>query len=210
MKKLFAIGLLGMILLNACKSEPENTVEDDNVEVPAAAPAQKDIEVLFNEKSFADPKMVDLLHELNICDPKQKDLTDYNDPACIPEFFKFFPFIENVPVQNAFLLLVKSRVHGYNVRRLFVFQREAGQLVQVNRFIANLIGTRKSASKHDDLVLRFFDQDANSFNCVYTWQGNKYAMKAVEQINDANVKADFQDSMNVEINKVLIDNQLAI
>lgn len=171
---------------------------------------KKNIEVLFDETAFANPKMVKLLQELNICDPNQKDLSDYNNPACIPDFFKFFPFIENVPVENAFLLLVKSRVHGYNVRRLFVFQREAGQLVQVNRFIANLIGTRKSATKHDDLILRFFDQDANSFNCLYTWQGNKYAFSAVEEINDSHVKATFQDSMNVEINKVLIDNQLAL
>ena len=209
MKKMIAVGLLGLFLMNACKTETENSASE-SPETQTAEPAQTNIEVLFDETAFADPKMVKLLEELNICDPKQKDLTDYNNPACIPDFFKFFPFIENVPVENAFLLLVKSRVHGYNVRRLFVFQREAGQLVQVNRFIANLIGTRKSASRHDDLILRFFDQDANSFNCLYTWQGNKYAFSKVEEINDSSVKSTFQDSMNVEINKVLIDNQLAL
>ena len=173
---------------------------------------QTNIECLFDETTFASPDEYPLLKELKICDETQKDLTNYDGPACNPKFFKFYPFIENKKLKDAFVLLIKSRVQGFPLRRVLVFEREGKELVKVNGFVANLIGKRKSASKHDDLILRFNDKvgmgEVVFYNCLYVWKDKHYVFKQIEQINDANIKTEFQDSMNVEIETVITKNRM--
>ena len=173
---------------------------------------QTNIECLFDETTFASPDEYPLLKELKICDETQKDLNNYDVPACNPKFFKFYPFIENKKLKDAFVLLIKSRVQGFPLRRVLVFEREGKELVKVNGFVANLIGKRKSASKHDDLILRFNDKagmgEVVFYNCLYVWKDKHYVFKQVEQINDANIKTEFQDSMNVEIETVISKNRM--
>lgn len=173
---------------------------------------QTNIECLFDQTTFASPDEYPLLKELNICDETQKDLNNYDVPACNPKFFKFYPFIENKKLKDAFVLLIKSRVQGFPLRRVLVFEREGKELVKVNGFVANLIGKRKSASKHDDLILRFNDKvgmgEVVFYNCLYVWKDKHYVFKQVEQINDANIKTEFQDSMNVEIETVITKNRM--
>ena len=170
------------------------------------------IECLFDETTFASTDEYPLLKELKICDETQKDLNNYDVPACNPKFFKFYPFIENKKLKDAFVLLIKSRVQGFPLRRVLVFEREGKELVKVNGFVANLIGKRKSASKHDDLILRFNDKvgmgEVVFYNCLYVWKDKHYVFKQVEQINDANIKTEFQDSMNVEIETVITKNRM--
>jgi hypothetical protein len=173
---------------------------------------QTNIECLFDETTFASTDEYPLLKELKICDETQKDLNNYDVPACNPKFFKFYPFIENKKLKDAFVLLIKSRVQGFPLRRVLVFEREGKELVKVNGFVANLIGKRKSASKHDDLILRFNDKvgmgEVVFYNCLYVWKDKHYVFKQVEQINDANIKTEFQDSMNVEIETVITKNRM--
>ena len=173
---------------------------------------QTNIECLFDETTFASPDEYPLLKELKICDETQKDLNNYDVPACNPKFFKFYPFIENKKLKDAFVLLIKSRVQGFPLRRVLVFEREGKELVKVNGFVANLIGKRKSASKHDDLILRFNDKvgmgEVVFYNCLYVWKDKHYVFKQLEQINDANIKTEFQDSMNVEIETVITKNRM--
>lgn len=203
MKKLIAFSFI-ISLIGSCKNEPEiKNDEQKNTPVEQKDPAN--IEILFDDTKFSSNTELSLLKELGLgmCDPNQKDLSNYKVPACDPKFFKFLPFNKSIPLKNGFLLLVKSMVHDFPLRRLFVFQRVEGKLVKVNGFIANLIGKRPNSSGNDDLVLRFRDEEQNFFNCVYVWKNNHYEYNRVEQINDANIKPMFQDSMNVDIQKMI-------
>lgn len=197
-----------LFILSACKDETKALpIEvDDNQEVKA----EKNIEILFNEVKFSDPKMLDLLYELKICDPNQKDLNNAIQPACNPKFFHVLPFIENEKIENAFILVIRSGVHDWPLRRALVYQREQGKLVLVNTFVAHLIGMRKSASRHDDLVLQFFDEYENRLQCLYKWKENRYQYVRIEKIEGSNIKKELQDSMNVEIAKVIRDNKMAL
>lgn len=209
MKKLLLISLFATLwIIGSCKSEVST---DQDVSAGEKHEALgENIETLFTENVTFTDTMMNLLLEINICDPQQMDKKNLQVPACDPSLFRFFSFDRNASLQDAFLLLAKSGTHGYAIRRLFVFQREQGRLVQVNRFMANLIGKRPTDSGKDDLILRFSDGEGNFFNCVYAWTDRKYQFKKVEQINDANVKPEFQDSMNVEISKFIIDHVLEI
>lgn len=207
MIKFFPLVMI-LLILYACKDETKTLpIEvDNNQEVKA----EKNIEILFDEVKFSDPKMLDLLYELKICDPNQKDLNNAIQPACNPKFFHILPFIENEKIENAFILVIRSGVHDWPLRRALVYQREQGKLVLVNTFVAHLIGMRKSASRHDDLVLQFFDEYENRLQCLFKWKENRYQYVCVEKIEGSNIKKELQDSMNVEIAKVIRDNKMAL
>ncbi len=199
-----------MLLLFACSGK-EDQVEkktSTNSDAKVVVPTTKNIEVLFNETTFQESESLPLLRELGfgICNPKEKDLTNYVNPSCNPKFFKFFPIKKDTPIKNAFALLIKARVHDFPIRRTFIYSREKGELIKVNGFAANLIGMKKSKTAYDDLILRFNDEFQNHFNCIYTWRNNHYEFDKVAEINDSAIKKEFQDSMNVEIHKFIETN----
>ena len=171
------------------------------------------IETLFDQNNFEDPSMEGLLKELNLCNDTTRSLEDYMNPACSPRFFRFFKLTEKTPIENGFLLQLKSKVSGFPLRRLLIFVRENGQLVKVNGFVANLIGRRKTDTAYDDLLLRFNDNvegEITFYNCFYRWNGAKYEFLSVEVIEGANwggpVKKELKDSMGIEIQKEISDN----
>lgn len=197
-------------ILNSCKNE-DSTSRNNSVNKKTIGD-QTDIETLFDQTTFPSNVEPKLLKELEICNVKERDLNNHLDPACNPKFFRFFSFVENKPLENAFLLQIKARVNDFPLRRLLVFEREKGTLVKVNGFVANLIGTRISKTKHHDLILRFNDNVAQGdivfYNCLYQWENNHYVFKKIEQINDANIKPQFQDSMNVVISTIIKNNRM--
>jgi hypothetical protein len=207
MKSIIKITILSLVLFS-CKSNetPETEIQKDDV--VSEIKSEENIEVLFDEENFEDKESISLLKELGngICNPTEKDEENYMKPPCSAKFFKLMSFKQNSPLRDGFILLIKSRVHGFPLRRVYIFQREAGKLVKVNSFVANIIGKRKSKTSYDDLILRFSDVDKNHFNCIFVWKNNHYEYNRVEQINDANIKAEFQDSMNLEILKVIEQN----
>ncbi len=175
------------------------------------------IETLFNADIFEDAKHLELLKELKICSEFQKDTTNYMEPACSPRFFRVFPMRDDAPVENAFLLQIKSKVGGIKLRRMVTFVREKGQLVKVNTFIANLIGTRTSKTHYKDLILRFNDNIEGEiifYNCLFTWDGTKYSFKSVESIEGSDwrqrLKPEFKDSVSNEIYSTLVGNEMIL
>ena len=207
-----------VIILSGCTGDDDLTKKikptDETGEITG-------IETLFDADSFTDPKHIELLKELKICSEFQKDTSDYLKPACSPRFFKIFPMRDDAPVENAFLLQIKSKVGGVKLRRLVTFEREKGELIKINAFVANLIGTRKSKTHYPDLILRFNDNvegDVIFYNCVFAWNGKTYKFQTAETIegNDSNgpwrqrIKAELKDSVSTEIYNTLVKNEMIL
>lgn len=210
MKNPFLTIIILFFALLSCNNVEDETSDnsENNGETKTVNQENKNIkkvEVLFEATTFEDDKSLKLLRELGIgmCNPAEKDLENYLRPACNAKFFKLFPLNDSTPMENAFVLLIKSKVHGFPIRRTLIFMREKGKLVKINAFAANVIEFRKSKNKFNDLILRFSDEDFNHFNCRYLWRSNHFEFDQVEQINDADVKKEFQDSMNLEILKLI-------
>ena len=194
--------------------------EDDQVSKKDTDTSVSDItgiETLFNVDNFEDAKHLELLKELKICSEFQKDTSNYMEPACSPRFFRVFPMRDDAPVENAFLLQIKSKVGGIKLRRLVTFVREKGQLVKVNTFVANLIGTRTSKSHYKDLILRFNDNIEGEiifYNCLFAWDGKKYTFKSVELIEGSDwrqrLKPEFKDSVSNDIYTTLVRNEMIL
>lgn len=211
--------IFALVFLVSCSGDEDQPIKkkDTSAEVPEIT----GIETLFNADSFDDPKHKELLKELKICSEFQKDTSNYFEPACSPRFFRIFPMRDDAPVENAFLLQIKSKVGGVKLRRLVTFIRERGELVKVNTFIANLIGTRKSKSHYHDLILRFNDNvdgEVIFYNCIFVWDGSKYKFQTAETIEgaDANgpwrqrIKAEFKDSVSNDIFNTLVKNEMIL
>jgi hypothetical protein len=168
----------------------------------------------FNANQFSSKIEASLLKELKICNVNAPNDTDEKNPACSPKFFRFFPLAKNIPLNNGFILLVKAGVGGHPLRRILIFQREKGILVKLNGFNGNLIEQRPSKSGFNDIVVRFPDNIDNSliyYNCLFQWKNGKYEYKHCEVIDEGmprNVKAEFIDSMGVEIKKILDKNNM--
>ena len=122
---------------------------------------------------------------------------------------------DDMPVENAFLLQIKSKVGGIKLRRLVTFVRERGELVKVNTFVANLIGTRRSKTHYNDLILRFndnIDGEIVFYNCIFSWDGTRYKFQSVELIEGATwrqrLKPEFKDSVSNDIYQTLLKNEM--
>lgn len=212
MNKFLPIVLISFLF--SCSGEEDETTKKDT---DTSVSDITGIETLFNVDNFEDAKHLELLKELKICSEFQKDTSNYMEPACSPRFFRVFPMRDDAPVENAFLLQIKSKVGGIKLRRLVTFVREKGQLVKVNTFIANLIGTRTSKSHYKDLILRFNDNIEGEiifYNCLFAWDGKKYTFKSVELIEGSDwrqrLKPEFKDSVSNDIYTTLVRNEMIL
>lgn len=214
--KYIAVLTFGLLILSACKNNEEDDVTT-KTNVVEAKNEFEGIEELFSKKEFDDPKAIDLLKEISICSETQTDKEGNLVSPCTAEHFKFFPLKENKPLNDGFILLVKSNTGGISVRRVLVFEREKGTLIKVNGFIANIIGVRKNDTTYDDLLLRFIDKIEGSdvyYNCIFKWENQKYVFKTVELIQEpagnfsGRVKESMKDSVSQEIYKILMNNEM--
>lgn len=197
------------IILNSCtdeESEPDENTTKETIEV-----VDQTLSTDFNANTFTSNTEVELLKELKLCDPTAPTDTDEKRPTCSPKFFRFFQLSKKIPLNNAFILLIKAGVNDFPLRRVLVFQREKDQLIKLNGFNGNIIEKRKTTSGYDDLVIRFADNIEGQlcyYNCIFSWNGGQYEYKYCQDIDDRKVKAEFIDSMAPEILTILQEKQL--
>lgn len=209
MKNTFLLFVLFLIFVS-CQSDKKT--KEKSIEPKKETQFDKEIEIIFQDQSNFKNEELELLKELKICNPTEKDLKNHFNPACHSSFFKFFKFNDKKALKNSFLLLIKARVHDFPLRRILIFEREHGELVKVNGFVANLIGMDKSTTQHNDLILRFNEDlgggEVAFFNCRFVWRNNHYEFDEALQINDSNIKAEFKDSMSREIENTITRNKM--
>lgn len=209
MKKIL-IPFTVLVLFSACKNDKpggdssKETGEHTATGTKVVEEDERNILIDFRENQFADKNETELLQELNLCDINQKDLNNASKPACDAKFFKVLPYSDDHKLEDAFLVVSRAGVHDWPLRRVMVFQREGTALVNVNTFIGNLVGNKKSQSGYDDLYIQFVDEYENRFECIFKWAGGRYKYESVKRINGSKLKSTLQDSMNVEIGKELL------
>lgn len=202
-----------LLLTQGCKTDttdqPEIKPSQKNRTTDTFSQPQKeydeDIEILFNSSSSQIPTVKNsfedsLLQAVKICNPQEKDLKNYRYPACNPKFFKILPTVSGATKKDHFLILCKSGVAGFPMRRVIVYEREGNDYIISNTFLADIIGFEKNPhSDHKDLILQFMDEDENRFECLYSWKQGRYSYQKVLKINRSRIKAEYVDSMKVVI-----------
>ena len=213
LKNILTLSIFGTFLLYACKTD---TKSEENTEKPTEENESFiAIQELFEVSTFENSDQLNLLKELEICTLDSAKLVDPRMSYCTAANFKFFPLQKSISEKNGFILLIKAGTGGFPLRRLLIFQRERGELVKVNGFVANLIGRIPSDTGYDDLLLRFNSKDGNEimfYNCLFVWDGSRYQYKQVEVIEGANwggnVKAHLKDSISKEIYQDIMNKEM--
>jgi hypothetical protein len=214
MKIKFGFFFFLSILFTSCVDEVDETITIEKRHSAKEPLADNTISTNFNENDFKSKVEGELLKELHLCDPNAAKNDDPEHPSCSPNFFRFFKLNKETPLKDGFKLLIKAGVNGFPIRRLLIFEREAGTLVKLNGFNGNLIEERKNASGYDDLVIRFPDNindNITYYNCLFRWKDGRYNYIHCEVIDEdvpRKVKAAFIDSMGVEIKKILDRNNM--
>lgn len=215
MKSIISILILSfsVLLFSACKSDTNEETNSTTNQLDSLPPKgtlnstneyDENMEVVFQENKKDTPVEDSILKVLHLCDPSQKDLKNYLRPACDAKFFKFFPIKQNSNLKDNFLVLCKSGVAGFPMRRILVYSNVGGQYVLANTFLADLIGMEKNKHvAYKDLILQFMDEDENRFECRYVWREGRYSYQKVMKINRSPIKPQFLDSM-----KVVIGNEI--
>ena len=196
-----------MILLKKGSDNPVDSTKKTEEVIPEVVEISTD----FNLNSFDKGDEVKLLKELKICDSTMKEANSLERPSCSPRFFRFFPLKHKMPLNQGFILLVRSGVNGFPVRRLLIFERSNGKLVNTNRFIGYIIQKRKQQNRYDDIVVRFFERYENQkyfYHCLYSWKNGQYQFIRCEEINGERIKPELVDSVSLEVQKILNEKNL--
>jgi hypothetical protein len=214
MKNLFLFFLFFGLVITACSDNSDDEIKLKPHYKGNKTAVDPTISTDFNSNTFTFGGEEDLLKELHLCDPKATSDSDPKHPSCSPKFFRFFKLTEQRDLKDGFIVLIKAGVNGFPLRRTLIFERENGQLVKVNGFNGNIIERRKSSSGYDDLIIRFPDNiegNVTYYNCLFKWKENKYEYIHCEEIDEdipRKIKAEFIDSMGIEIKKILDKNNM--
>lgn len=203
--------LVVLVIFTACKDENPNGNDENSTHLPNNSNSgellkpkeyEQEIEIVFQENKDNTSLENKLLQAVNLCNPNEKDLKNYLVPACDSKFFKVYPLIDKNSLETNFLVLCRSGVQGFPMRRILVFTKENDQYITTNTFLADLVGMETSkSSEYKDLIVQFMDTDENRFECRYVWREGRYAYDKVMKINGNKIKAQYLDSMRVEIGR---------
>ena len=200
-------GIVAMVIMKKSPDSTKKISKSKEDKIPEVIEISTD----FNLNEFKSEVEAKLLIELKICDSSMKEDNNLERPSCSPRFFRFFPLKYNKPLNEGFILLVRSGVNGFPVRRLLVFERSNGKLINTNRFIGYIIQTRKKDNGYDDIIIRFFERYENQkyfYHCLYSWKKGKYEFVRCEEINSERIKPEMIDSVSVEVQKILNEKGL--
>lgn len=209
-KKSLIILFFSLLVFFSCKNDIDDIENQNTSSDPSAISSEgiinkpkeyeNEIEVVFQDNKENTTIENKLLQAVNLCNPAQKDMNNYLSPACDSKFFKVLPIINAKSIEDNFLVVCRTGVQGFPMRRVLVFTKENGEYAATNTFMADLIGMEKSkVSEYNDLILQFMDPDENRFECRYKWREGRYSYDKAMKINGNKIKTEYLDSMKVVI-----------
>ena len=87
-------------------------------------------------------------------------------------------------------------LYGSPVHQLVLVENYLGKYRIVNQYLGYLIEMRSTISGYNDLLIGYTDPDIGIVAIRHEWQGSKYDVVDVEEINHHFVKPEFKDSIN--------------
>lgn len=165
----------------SCKSETEKSNDSEEFKSEVTK-----VSTLFDELSFDKKIKYELLAETRICQPYYTDTMPPGVVPCTPKHFAFYEYNHKRELKDAFLLQVKAGVNNYDYRRLLIFTREKGKLIQMNGINGYLVEKRTRPNEIDDLVVAIIDDLGNNkfdrYDVLIRYKDGKYHF--VEAIGD--------------------------
>jgi hypothetical protein len=189
MKKLIPFVLVSVVALFWLSCD---NAEDPMTEDPEDVFLSKTI-VIDTTYPVIDPVATNIMEKLQICAVTDSIL---NLPPCSAELFRVFQYRPDKEWKDGFIVEMIPGVYGSPVHQIVIVENYFGKYRIVNKYLGYLIEMRTRKEGYNDLLIGYVDPDIGVVAIRHEWQGQKYDVVDVEEINDHYVKPELKDSIN--------------
>lgn len=166
--------------------------EEINAEEPVESFVSRTI-VVDTTYPAIDPVAIDIMEKLQICAVTDSIL---NLPPCSAELFRVFQYRLDKDWKDGFIVEMIPGVFGSPVHQIVIVENYFGKYRIVNKYLGYLIEMRTKKEGYNDLLIGYVDPDIGVVAIRHEWQGQKYDVVDVEEINDHYIKPELKDSIN--------------
>lgn len=189
MKKLIPFVLVSVVALFWLSCD---NAEDPMTEDPEDVFLSKTI-VIDTTYPVIDPVATNIMEKLQICAVTDSIL---NLPPCSAELFRVFQYRPDKEWKDGFIVEMIPGIYGSPVHQIVIVENYFGKYRIVNKYLGYLIEMRTRKEGYNDLLIGYVDPDIGVVAIRHEWQGQKYDVVDVEEINDHYVKPELKDSIN--------------
>lgn len=140
-----------------------------------------------------DEVALDVMDKLQICTLTDTILTL---PPCSSELFRVFQYRPDKEWKDGFIVEMVPGLYGSPVHQVVVIENYFGKYRIVNQYLGHLLEMRTTIDGYNDLLIAYVDPDIGVVAIRHEWQGEKYDIVDVEEINNHYVKPEMKDSIN--------------
>ncbi len=149
--------------------------------------------VITNSYPTIDSTALDIMEKMKICTMSD---TVFSAPPCSADYFRVFQYQTDKTWKDGFIVDIAPAAYGSPVHQLVIIQNYLGKYRIVNQYLGDLIEMRSTAEGYHDLLIGYEDPYVGLVSIRHEWQGNKYDVVDVEEINNHFVKPEMKDSIN--------------
>ena len=117
-------------------------------------------------------------------------------PPCSNKYFQVFKYRPDRNWSEGFIVEMIPGIFGAPVHQVVIVESYFGKYQIINQYFGHLLEMRTTISGYNNLVIGYNDPDIGLVAIRHEWQGAKYDVVDVEEINNHYVKAEFKDSIN--------------
>lgn len=138
-------------------------------------------------------EIVPIMEQLEMCTTSDTVLAL---PPCTHEFFRIFNYRPGKKLTDGFIVEMIPGLFGAPVHQIVIVENYMGKYQIINQYFGHLLEMRTTPSGFNDLLIGYTDPDIGVVGIKHIWQGTKYDIVDVEEIDGHRVKTEFKDSIN--------------
>lgn len=185
LNRLILVFVLPLLIMGCGSDQPKDEIEIDSFRSVTTL-----IDSTYPE---LDPIAVDVMTKLQICTILDTVLTM---PPCVAEIYRVFQYRTDKDFKDGFIVEMVPGLYGSPVHQIVIIENYFGKYRIVNQYLGYLIEMRTTTEGYNDLLIGYSDPDIGLVSIRHEWQGEKYDVVDVEEINNHYVKSEMKDSIN--------------
>lgn len=140
-----------------------------------------------------ESEVIPIMEQLQMCTTSD---TVQTLPPCSNEFFQVFKYRPDRSWSDGFIVEMIPGLFNSPVHQVVIIEGYYGKYKIINQYFGHLIEMRTTPSGYNNLLIGYDDPDIGIVAIRHEWQGAKYDVVDVEDINGHRVLPQFKDSIN--------------
>lgn len=149
--------------------------------------------IIKDDYPMLEAEVIPIMEQLKMC--TTNDTID-SLPPCSNKYFQVFKYRPDRVWAEGFIVEMIPGLFGAPVHQVVVVESYFGKYRIINQYFGHLLEMRTSPSGFNDLLIGYDDPDIGIVAIKHVWQGAKYDIVDVEDINGHRVLPQYKDSIN--------------